>query len=172
MLNLSWKLMPQTMLSLQSSPLLMKIMKFIQLPFTLALLLWRSWTITHMTRNCLPSLKPSRFGDTIWKVQPILSMLLRIIRTLSIFLLPKYWSGGKHGGLSTSSSSTLLLGSVLVILVLNWILSLDNGMSILKKGILAMPQSILTTSSPSSLKNNLKPPYKLPSFFFLPSVQL
>ena len=30
-----------------------------------------------------------------------------------------------------------------------------------------MPQSTLTTSNPSSLKNNLQPPYKLPSFFFL-----
>ena len=35
-----------------------------------------------------------------------------------------------------------------------------------------MPQSTLTTSSPSSLKNNLQPPYKPLSFFFLLSVQL
>ena len=35
-----------------------------------------------------------------------------------------------------------------------------------------MPQSTLTTSSPSSLKNNLQSPYKLLSFFFLLSVQL
>jgi len=48
-----------------------------------------------------------------------------------------------------------LEGSVLVVLALNWMLSLDNGTSILKGGILAMPQSTLTTSSPSSLKNNL-----------------
>ena len=75
------------MLSLQSSPLLMKIMKIIQLPFTLALSLWWSWTMTHMTRNCLPSLKLSRFGGTIWKVRLIPSTLLWIIRTLSIFLL-------------------------------------------------------------------------------------
>ena len=27
--------------------------------------------MTYMTRNCLPFLKPSRFGDTIWKVWPI-----------------------------------------------------------------------------------------------------
>ena len=37
---------------------------------------------------------------------------------------------------------------------------------------LAMPQSTLTTSSPSSLKNNLQPPYELWSFFFLLSAQL
>ena len=129
MLNSLWKPMPRTMLSLQSSPLLMKIMKFTQLPFTLALSLRRSWTMTHMTRNCLPSLKLSRFGDTIWKVQPIPSMLLQIIRTLSIFLLPRYWSGGKCSGMSTSPSLTLLLGSILVILAQNQILSLDNGMS-------------------------------------------
>ena len=35
-----------------------------------------------------------------------------------------------------------------------------------------MPQSTLTTSSLSSLKNNLQPLYELLSFFFLPSVQL
>ena len=35
-----------------------------------------------------------------------------------------------------------------------------------------MPQSTLTTSSPSSLKNNLQPPYKPLFFFFFPSMQL
>ena len=35
-----------------------------------------------------------------------------------------------------------------------------------------MLQSTLTTSSPSSLKNNLQPPYELRSFFFLLSAQL
>ena len=99
-------------------------------------------------------------------------MLLWIIRTLSIFLLPRYWPEGKHGGLSTSSSSTLSSGSVLVILALNWMFSLDDGTSILKRGILATPQSTLTTSSPSSLKNNLQSLYKPLSFFFLLSVQL
>ena len=54
----------------------------------------------------------------------------------------------------------------------NWMLLLDDGTSILKGGILAMPQSTPTTSSPSSLKNNLQPPYELRSFFSLPSVQL
>ena len=51
-------------------------------------------------------------------------------------------------------------------------LSLDNGMSILKGGILATPQSTLTTLSPSLLKNNLQPLYKLQFSFFLLSVQL
>ena len=31
-------------------------------------LLWWSWIITYITRNCLLSSKLSRFGDTIWKV--------------------------------------------------------------------------------------------------------
>ena len=125
-----------------------------------------------MTRNCLPSLKLSRFGSTIWKVQSISLTLLRIIRILSIFLLPRYWPGDKHGGLSISSSSTLLSGSTLVVLVLNQMLSLDNGTSILKGGILATPQSTLTTSSLSSLKNNLQPLYKPLSFFFLLFTQI
>ena len=172
MLNSLWKLMSQTMLLLQSSPLLMKIMKFIQLSFTLTLLLWWSWIMTHMTRNCLLSSKLSRFGDTIWKVRPIPLMLLQIIRTLSIFLLPRYWPGGKHSSPSTFPSSTLSSGSALVISAKNQMPSLDNGTSILKGGILAMPQSTLTTSSPSSLKNNLQPPYEPLSFFFLPSTQL
>jgi len=51
-------------------------------------------------------------------------------------------------------------------------LSLDDGTSILKGGILATPQSTHITSNPSSLKNNLQPPYELLSFFFLLSVQL
>jgi len=51
-------------------------------------------------------------------------------------------------------------------------LSLDDGTSILKGGILAMPQSTLTTSSPSSLKNNLQSPYELLSFFSLLFMQL
>ena len=150
----------------------MKIMKFIQLFFTLTFSLWQSWTMTHITRNCLPSLKLSRFGGTIWKVQPVPSMLLWIIKTLSIFLLPRYWPRGKHGGLSISLSSTLSSGSTLIILALNRMLLLDNRMSILKGEILAMPQSTLTTLSPSSFKNNLQPLYEPLSFFFLLSVQL
>ena len=51
-------------------------------------------------------------------------------------------------------------------------LSLDDGTSILKRKILATPQSTLTTSNPSSLKNNLQPPYELWSFFSLLSTQL
>ena len=151
-----------TMLSLQSYQLLIMIMKYTWLLFTLALSLQRSWIMTHMTRNCLLSSKLSRFGDTIWKVQPIPSMLLWIIRTLSIFLLPRYWPGGKHSGPSTSPSLTLSSGSALVVSAPNQMLSLDDVTSILKGGILAMPQSTLTTSSSSSLKNNLQPPYKLP----------
>ena len=147
-------------------------MKSTQLPFTLVLSLWQSWTMTHMTRNCLPSLKLSRFGVTIWKVWPIPLMLLRIIRTLSIFLLPRYWPRSKHSSPSTFSSSILSSGSALVVSAQNWMLSLDNGTSILKGEILAMPQSTLITSSPSLLKNNLQSPYKPLSFFFLSSAQL
>ena len=147
--------MLQTMLLLQSSPLLTKIMKFIQLPFTLVLLLWQSWTMIYMTRNCLPSSKLSRFDNTIWKVLPILLTLLQIIRTLSVFLLPRYWPRDKHSSLSTSPSSTLSSGSALAISAPNQILLLDNGISILKEGILAMLQSTLTTSNLSLLKNNL-----------------
>ena len=51
-------------------------------------------------------------------------------------------------------------------------LSLDDRISILKGGILAISQSTLITSSLSSLKNNLQPPYKLLFFFSLLSIQL
>ena len=60
--------------------------------------------------------------------------------------------------------------NLVIVSAQNQILSLDNGTFILKGGILAMPQSTLTTSNLSSLKNNLQPPYKLPSFFFLLSM--
>ena len=172
MLNLLWKLILWTMLLLQSYLLLTKIMKFIQLLFTLVLSLQWSWIMIYMTRNCLLSLKLSRFGNTIWKVRPIPSILLWIIRTLSIFLLLRYWPRGKHSDPSTSPSSTLSSGFTLVILAPNQTLSLDNKMSIQKEGILTIPQWTLMTSSPSLLKNNLQPPYKLPSFFFLLFAQL
>ena len=172
MLNLLWKLILWTMLLLQSYLLLTKIMKFIQLLFTLVLSLQWSWIMIYMTRNCLLSLKLSRFGNTIWKVWPIPSILLWIIRTLSIFLLLRYWPRGKHSDPSTSPSSTLSSGFTLVILAPNQTLSLDNKMSIQKEGILTIPQWTLMTSSPSLLKNNLQPPYKLPSFFFLLFAQL
>ena len=131
-LNSLWKLMLWTMLSLQSYLLLMKIIKFTWLLFTLILLLQWSWIMTHITRNCLPSSKVSRFSNTIWKIWFISSTLLQIIRTLSIFLLSRYWPRDKCDSLSTSPSSTLSLGSALVILVPNWMVSLDDGTSILK----------------------------------------
>ena len=99
-------------------------------------------------------------------------MLLQIIKTLSIFLLPRYQPRGKHSGPSTFLSSTLPSDSALIILVPNQTLSLDDRTSILKGGILAIPQSTLTTSSLFSLKNNLQPPYKLQSSFSLLSMQL
>jgi len=80
---------------------------------------------------------------------------------LSTFLLPRYWFRGKHSSPSISFSSTLLSDFVLVILAPNQISSLDSGISILKRGILAISQSTLTTSNQSSLKNNLQLLYKL-----------
>jgi len=97
---------------------------------------------------------------------------LLVIFEAFIFLLPRYWPRGKHSGPSTSSSSTLSSGSTLVVLAPNRMLLLDNGMSILKREILATPQSTLTTSNLSSLKNNLQSPYKLWFFFLLLSMQL
>ena len=93
-------------------------------------------------------------------------------KNLEYFSTTKILTGGKCSGPSTFPSSTLSLGSTLVVSAQNWMLSLDDGTSILKGGILAMPQSTLTTSSLSLLKNNLQPLYKLLFFFSLPSVQL
>ena len=125
-----------------------------------------------MVRNCLPFLKLSKFGDTTQKVWLIPLTLLWIIKTLSIFLLPRYWSRGKCSGLNAFLSSILLSDSVLVILAPNQTLSLDSEISILKGGILAMSQSTLTTSNQSSLKNNLQFLYKLLFYFFLFFMQL
>ena len=50
--------------------------------------------------------------------------------------------------------------------------SLDSGTSILKKEILATPQSTLITLNQSLLKNNLQPPYELLSSSFLLFTQL
>ena len=97
---------------------------------------------------------------------------LEVTKLWNSLILPRCWPEGKHDGPNTSLSSTLLSGSVLVILAPNWTLSLDDGTSTLKGKILAMPQSILTTLNQSLLKNNLWPPYELLSFFFLSFVQL
>ena len=150
----------------------MKKMKFIWLSFTPVLSLWQSWIMTYMTRNYLLSLKLSKFDDTIWKVWPILLTLLWITKTLSTFLLPRCWPRSKHSGLSISFSSNLSSGSILVVLVPNWMLSLDCGTFILKGRILATLQSTLTTSNQSLLKNNLQSPYKLLSSSFLFFVQI
>ena len=49
----------------------------------------------------------------IWQYYwPILSTLLWIIKTLSIFLLPRYWPRDKYGGPSISLSSILLSDSI------------------------------------------------------------
>jgi len=61
-------------------------------------------------------------------------MLLWITKTLSTFPLPRCWPKDKHGGLSTSLNLILLLGSILVILAPNWMLSLDGGWDIYPKG--------------------------------------
>jgi len=100
--------------------------------FTSVLSLQQSWIMTYMTRNCLPSLKLSKFGDTTWKVWPTPSTLLWIIKILSTFSLPRCWPRDKCGSMSTSLSSILSLGFVLVILAPNQILSLFSEMSILK----------------------------------------
>ena len=93
-------------------------------------------------------------------------------KNLEYFSTTKVLTGGKHSGPSTFLSSTLSSGSVLAILAQNRTLSLDSRISILKGGILATPQSTLTTSSPSLLKNNLRSLYKLLSSFSLFFAQL
>jgi len=65
-------------------------------------------------------------------------ILLWIIKTLSIFPLPRCWPRDKCGGLNIFLSSTLSSDSVLVILVPNQILSLNGRMFILKGEILAI----------------------------------
>ena len=67
MLNSLWKLILETMLLLQSSPLLIKIMKFIQLLFTPTLLLQWSWIITHITR----------IAYYLWSFQNLVTLLGR-----------------------------------------------------------------------------------------------
>ena len=57
-------------------------------------------------------------------------------------------------------------------LMLWTMLLLDNRTSILKGGILAMPQSTLTTSNQSSLNNSLQPLYELLFSSFPLSIQL
>src|SRR5882724_6966297 len=95
-----------------------------------------------------------------------------ITRICNTFQRPKSLHVGKHDGpntfpLSTSSSVSILENSAPKLTH-----SLDNGMSILKRGIATMPVSIHRTISRSSLKSNWHRPSELLPYQSQPSVDL
>ena len=80
------------------------------------LVVFHSYTFTAVELNyniydkeLLAIFKAFKIWQYYW---PILSTLLWIIKTLSNFLLLRYWPRDKYGGLSIFLSSTLLSGSV------------------------------------------------------------
>ena len=110
--------------------------------------------MTPTIKNCLLSSKHSRTGITTSKVPPLLSMLSRTTRISSISRPQKYSPAGKPSGPSFYHNLILSFASALVSSVPSLTLSLDNGTSTPKRGIVAMPRLTPKISGRCSLKNS------------------
>src|SRR5262249_3209199 len=126
------------------------------------------------TRNYSPSSRHSVSGDTTWKVLPFLSTLSQITRTLNISAPRKSSLADRHAGQSIYLSSTLLYVSDPVDSVRNLTLSLDDGTSTEKGGIVTTPRLILTISDLSFPKSSFElhswQPVFTPHLFAPPSL--
>ena len=107
------------------------------------------------------STKHSNDGDTTLKVLATPLMWSPITGISNTSPQPKSSCVDKHVGPNTFLLSTLSSVSVLENLEPNLTLSLDDGMSILKRGIATMPLSILRTTDPCSLPNSWHRPSEL-----------
>ena len=118
-------------------------------------------TTMFTTKSYSLSMKHSNDGDTILKVPATPSMWSLITGISNTSPQPKSSRVDKHDGLNTFPLSTLSSISVLENLGPSLTLLLDDGTSILKRGIVTMPLSILRTTDPCSLPNSWHHPSKL-----------
>ena len=98
-------------------------------------------TTMFMIKSYLWSLKPSHIGDTISRVLVCQLTSLLTTRTFSTFPPPKSSCVDKHIGQNFFPPSTSLYLSSPENWEPNLMLLLDDGMSILKRGIVTMPLS-------------------------------
>src|SRR5882724_3768339 len=114
-----------------------------------------------MTKSYLRFLKPSNVGDIILKALHSRSMWSPITGISNTFQQPKSSCVGKHNGPNTFPLSTSSFIFGLENSEPNPTHSLDNGTSILKRGIATMPVSIHRTTAWYSLPSNWHRPSEL-----------
>src|SRR5882724_9009161 len=114
-----------------------------------------------MTKSYLRFLKPSNVGDIILKALHSRSMWSPITRISNTFQQPKSSCVGKHDGPNTFPLSTSSFIFGLENSEPNPTHSLDDGTSILKRGIATMPVSIHRTTTRYSLPSNWHRPSEL-----------
>src|SRR5882724_8865038 len=111
-----------------------------------------------MTKSYSRFLKPSNVGNIILKALHSRSMWSLITGICNTFQRPKSLHVGKHDGPNTFPPSTSSSVFGLENSVPNPMHSLDNGTSILKRGIATMPASIHRTTTRYSLLSNWHQP--------------
>src|SRR5882672_2448592 len=133
--------------------------------------LWNSIT-TSMTKSYLRYLKLSNDGDITSKALDFRSTWSPITGTCNTFQRPKSSRVDKHDGPNIFPASTSSSASVLENSEPNPTHLLDDGTSILKRGIATMPVSIHRTSARYSLLSNWHRPSELLPYPSQPFVDL
>src|SRR5882672_1431664 len=124
------------------------------------------------TKSSSLFLKLSSDGDITSKALDFRSMWSLITGTCNIFPRPKSSRVDKHDGLNTFPGSTSSSVSVPENLAPNLMHLLDNGTSILKRGIATMPVSTCRNSAWYSLLSNWHHPSELLPYLSQPFVDL
>src|SRR5882724_1838889 len=122
--------------------------------------LWNS-TMTSTTKSSSQFLKLSNDGDITWKALDFRLTWSLITGTCNTFQRPKSSHVGKHNGPNTFPDSTSSFVSVPESSEPNPTHSLDDGTSILKRGIATMPVSTHRTTARYSLPSNWHRPSEL-----------
>src|SRR5882724_10984250 len=134
-------------------------------------------TMMSMTKSSSRFLKPSNDGDITWKALDFRATWSLITGTCNTSQQPKSSHVGKHDGPNTFPDSTSSFVSVPESSEPNPMHLLDDGTSILKRGIATMPVSTHRTIARYSLPSNWHcpselPPYQSQSFMDLSSWML
>ena len=153
--------MPQTMPLWLYCPLQPPLASCTQLLFTPKPLGLPNATMMFMTRSYVLSTKPFNDGNITSKVPVWLLMLLLITETFNTSLQPKSSRVDKLDGPSAFWPSTSLFTFGLASSVPSLMHWLDDGTSILKRGIVTMPLPIHRTIGPYLRPNSWCRPFEL-----------
>src|SRR5882672_5526475 len=170
--KLQLKLTIPTMLSPLSFRLPHRMASFTRLHSTPGLFPLRNSITTSMTKSYLRYLKLSNDGDITSKALDFQSTWSPITRICNTFQRPKSSRVDKHDGPNIFLASTSSSASILENSEPNPMHLLDDGTSILKRGIATMPVSIHRTSARYSLPSNWHHPSELLPYPSQPFVDL